>query len=98
MGDNPALIQKPEKASLSPTSQSHQSHCGWIWEATLAGKLAGTILVKMPIESWGSGGWSLGQSRREDTQTQLVPLGFMATSSRLRSEGQEGDEARDRYL
>lgn len=64
----------------------------------MAGKPAGTILVKMPIESWGSGGWSLSQGRREDTQTQLAPLGFMATSSRLRSKGQEGEEARNRYL
>ena len=46
MGDNPALIQKPGRASLFPAPTGlFITPRGWIGEATFARKPAGSIVV-----------------------------------------------------
>ena len=69
VGDNPALIQKPGRASLFPASTGLSiTPCGWIGEAIFAWKPAGSIVVKMPKRAgcrWsGAQNWAGGRAHR----------------------------------
>lgn len=97
VGDNPALIQKPERASLSHNSAVPSiTFVGWIWRATFTQKPAKFILVKMPMEQGVCVEWGLRQAH--STQPQVAPLGLMAIVSRPSPKKQVVDEDRRRQL
>lgn len=89
VGDNPALIQKPERASLSRASAVPSiTFLGWIWEATFTGKPAESVLVKRPMERGDSCGVEpeagAGGTGRHSPLPQVALPGLMVTASRPR--------------